>query len=139
MKRQVGLWIDHTKAIIVTVSGETEETRHIRSNIEKHVRFSGGSSASPLYGTCSISGEGDQEGKFASYLNTYYDGVISLIRHADSIWIFGPGEAKAELEQHLVQGQLNGQIVGIETVEKMTDRQIAVKVRQHFQKSPTLR
>jgi hypothetical protein len=139
MKRQVGLWINYTKAIIVTVTGDTDETRHIRSNIEKHVRFSGGSSASPLNGTCSISGEGNQEGKFTSYLNAYYDGVISLIRHADSIWIFGPGEAKSELEKHLLQGHLNGQIVGVETVEKMTDRQIAVKVREHYQKSPTLR
>jgi hypothetical protein len=27
---------------------------------------------------------------------------------------------------------LGGRIVGIETVDKMTDRQIAAKVRQHF-------
>ncbi len=134
MKREVGLWIDHTKAIIVTVTGEKEETTRVRSNIEKHVHFSGGSYANPLYGTCSLSGEGKLGLKFTSCLNTYYDSVISQIRRADSIWIFGPGNAKGELEKHLQGDQLNAHIVGIDAAEKMTDRQIAAKVRQHFQK-----
>lgn len=134
MKREVGLWIDHMKAIIVTITGESDETRLVRSNIEKHVHFLGGSYANPLYGTCSISGEGKQARKFVNYLSTYYDGVVSQIRHADAIWIFGPGEAKGELERHLQRDQLNANIVGVETVEKMTDRQITAKVRLHYQK-----
>jgi hypothetical protein len=32
------------------------------------------------------------------HLNIYYDAVIASIRGAESIWIFGPGEAKGELE-----------------------------------------
>jgi hypothetical protein len=134
MKREVGLWIDHTKAVIVTVTGDTDETRQVRSNIEKHVHFSGGSHANPLYGTSSIPGENKLDQKYAHYLSSYYEGVVSLIRHADSIWIFGPGKAKEDLEKHLQRDQLNAHIIGIETVDKMTDRQIAAKVRQHYQK-----
>ena len=40
MKSKVGLWIDHRKAAIVTVTDEGEETQQITSNMEKHVRFS---------------------------------------------------------------------------------------------------
>jgi hypothetical protein len=58
----------------------------------------------------------------------------SWIRDAESILIFGPGEAKGELEEHLERNNLGGRIVGIETVDKMTDRQIAAKVRQYFPK-----
>ena len=134
MKREVGLWIDQTKAIIVTVVGERQETRHVRSNIEKHIRFSGGSHAMPLYGTSTIPGEGRPDRKFILSLSPYYDGVISLIRNADAIWIFGPGEAKAELEKCLKRDDLGAHIVGIETVDKMSDRQITEKVRQHYQK-----
>jgi hypothetical protein len=134
MKREVGLWIDHTKAVIVTVMGEIEETRQIRSNIEKHVHFSGGSRGNPLYGTSSIPGESKQDRKYENYLNSYYEGVVSLIRNADSILIFGPGNAKEELEKHMQRDQLKAQLVGIETVDKMSDRQIAAKVRQHYQK-----
>jgi len=35
MKRAVGLWIDHRKAVIAFVANEGEEIRQIRSNIEE--------------------------------------------------------------------------------------------------------
>jgi hypothetical protein len=60
--------------------------------------------------------------------------VIASIRDAESIFIFGPGEAKGELEKRLASEGLEGRIVGIEAVDKMTDRQIAAKVRQRFTK-----
>jgi hypothetical protein len=56
------------------------------------------------------------------------------MRDAESILIFGPGEAKGELRKRLERNNLGGRIVAIETVDKMTDRQIAAKVRQHFPK-----
>ncbi|MBE0698595.1 MAG: hypothetical protein IH586_16885 [Anaerolineaceae bacterium] len=58
-----------------------------------------------------------------------------MTRYADSIWIFDPGEAKWELEKHLLRGQLNGHVIGIEPVEKMADHRIALNVRQHYQKA----
>ncbi len=35
MKTNLGLWIDHRKAVIVTVSGKGEETSIIKSKAEK--------------------------------------------------------------------------------------------------------
>ena len=125
MKRQVGLWIDHRKAVIVLVTDEGEETRLVESNMEKHVRFASGSSEDG-------SAESTRDRQFASHLDAYYDKVIASIRDAESILIFGPGEAKGELEKRLENKELGERIVGIETVDKMTDRQIAARVRQHF-------
>jgi hypothetical protein len=125
MKRQVGLWIDHRKAVIVLVTDEGEETRLIESNMEKHIRFASGSSEDG-------SAESTRDRQFAGHLDGYYDKVIACIRDAESILIFGPGEAKGELEKRLESGELKGRIVDIETVDKMTDRQIAARVRQHF-------
>ncbi len=133
MKRKVGLWIDHTRAIIVTIVGEKDETRYVNSNIGKYVHFSGGSYASPLYGICDISGKGKQDREFKNFFSGYYEGILSLIRYADSVWIFGPGAAKGELEQYLKDGLPNGRIVGIESMGKMTGRQVVAKVRQHYQ------
>ena len=70
--------------------------------------------------------------RVTGYLNIYYDAVIASIRDAESILIFGPGEAKGELKRRLERDNLGGRIVEIETVDKMTDRQIAAKVRQRF-------
>jgi stalled ribosome rescue protein Dom34 len=128
MKSAAGMWIDHRKAVIVIVSDQGEETKQIESDMEKHVRFSGGSRSEQG------GGEDQQDRQFTGHLNAYYDEVIAHLRDAESILIFGPGEAKGELEKRLASKGLSGRVVGIETVDKMTDRQIAAKVRQHFRK-----
>jgi hypothetical protein len=132
MKREVGLWIDHRKAVIVTIENEVDVTREIRSNMEKHVRFSTGTRSKDPSKSPGSTAEDMRDRQFKNHLGNFYDGVISFIRGAEAIWIFGPGEAKVELENHLKKDGLEGLIVGIETVDKMTDHQIAAKVRNHF-------
>ncbi len=125
-KNEIGLWIDHRKAVIAFASGDGEEIKRIESDMEKHVRFSGGAA--------DLTEEDMRDRRFTNQLNKYYDAVIACIRDADSILIFGPGEAKGELQKRLEELHLGGHIVGIETADKMTDRQVAAKVRQHFLK-----
>jgi len=127
MTTKVGLWIDHRQAVIVILTDEGEEIERIESNMGKHVRFAGGSSDDG-------SAEDMRDRQFTSRLSKYYDDVISRIRDAESILILGPGEAKGELVKRLEGEALGGRIVGIETVDKMTDRQIAAQVRQRFLK-----
>ena len=123
MNKRVGLWIDHRKAVIVKIRDEQEELMKISSNMEKHVRFSSGD------GSEDGSSEDVRDRKFGNHLNTYYDEVIAYIRDADSIQIFGPGEAKGELEKRIKHEGLKAHISAIETVDKMTDPQISAKVR----------
>lgn len=130
MKKEVGLWIDHREAVIVTVAhkgaDEGEEIKRISSDMEGHGRFSAHApEGSP---------EDQRDKRFANHLNRYYDEVIAAIRDADAILILGPGEAKGELKKQLEHEKLSGRIVGIETVDKLTEPQIVAKVRQHFLK-----
>jgi hypothetical protein len=127
MTREVGVWIDHRKAVIAIIAGKTEEMRQVTSNMEKHVRYSGAPQED--------SPEDQRDRRFTGRLNKYYDQVIGSIRDADSILILGPGEAKIELVERLGREALRGRIVGVETVDKMTDRQVAARVRQRFLKS----
>jgi hypothetical protein len=127
MTREVGVWIDHRKAVIAIIAGKTEKLRQVTSNMEKHVRYSGAPQGD--------SAEDQRDKRFTGHLNKYYDQVIGCIRNADSILIFGPGEAKIELEERLGKEALRERIVGIETVDKMTDRQVAARVRLRFLKS----
>lgn len=128
MGSEVGVWIDHRKAVIAILAGENEEMRQIASGMEKHVRYSGAAQED--------SAEDQRDRRATGHLNKYYDEVVACIRDADSILIFGPGEAKIELEARLAKEALGARIVGVETVDKMTDRQIGAKVRQRFQQSP---
>jgi len=132
MKMTAGLWIDHRKAVIVTISAEGEKTMEIRSNVDKQPgRFEGVRSTEP-YEAQLVKADDSRERDFMGHLDHYYADVIAAIREAESILIFGPGEAKGELKNHLDQAKLGGKIIAIETIDKMTDRQIVAKVREYF-------
>jgi hypothetical protein len=126
MTRQAGVWIDHREAFVVSIGEDGEKTERIASGMEKHVQFSGHSASEEG------SADDQREGQFAVHLGTYYDEVISHVRDAESILLFGPGEAKGELEKRLVTKGLGGHIAGVEAADKMTDRQITAKIRRHF-------
>ncbi len=124
MNKRAGLWIDHRKAVIVMISEDGEETTEIASDMEKHVRFSGKTDSEDG------SGEDVRDRQFENHLNLYYDRVVEVVRGADNIQIFGPGEAKGELRKRLEHHGLKGRVLAIEAADKMTDRQIAAKVRE---------
>jgi hypothetical protein len=134
MKAAGGLWIDHRKAIIVAVTDKGEETGLIISKVEKQLRRSGDSPLRGPYDSLQVPAVDSRQRRFTGQLNIYYDAVIASIRDAEAILLFGPGDAKDELKKRLKRNNLGGRIVGIETVDKMTDRQIAAKVRKYFQK-----
>jgi hypothetical protein len=132
MRIKVGLWIDHRKAIVLAVTDKGEETGLIISMVEKQLQRSGDSPLKGRYESQKVPADDSRQRTFAGNLNIYYDAVIASIRDAESILIFGPGEAKGELKQRLKKSKLGGRIAGIETVDKMTDRQISAKIRQYF-------
>ena len=128
----MGVWIDHRKAIILAVTEKGDRMKLILSDVERQLRRSGDS---PLKGhrkSPKVPPADRRRKPFAGHLNTYYDAIIAFLCNAESILIFGPGEAKGELKKRLKKEKLDGRIVGIETVDRMTANQIVVKVRGYF-------
>ena len=132
MRTKVGLWIDHRKALIVAVTDKGEEIRLIISKVEKQPGRSSGIRSTMPYESQLVPADDSRERRSKGLLNIYYNAVIACIRDAESILILGPGEAKGELKKRLERNKLGGRIVGIETLGRMTDRQIAAKVRRYF-------
>ena len=132
MKKEIGLWIDHKEAVIVVLTGEAQETRHIKSGSGQHLRYSGSSHSKTPDGLKEVTSEDQRDRKFGNILNEYYDQVIASVRDAETIQIFGPGEAKGELVKRMEHEGLKAHVLAVETMDKMTDRQIAAKVREHF-------
>ena len=120
MNTHMGLWIDHRKAVIVLSLKSEEDVKVIFSEVEKDP-------SSPIP-------EDSQDRKYQNQLNVYYDEVIDHIHGAESLLIFGPGEAKGELQKRLAHSKPADRKVETETDDKMTDRQISAKVRAHFDK-----
>jgi hypothetical protein len=125
MDKKVGLWIDRTKAVIVSIANNMEAKRIISSDMQNYV----------LYSTV-VPGDGSPENirdrRFWNHLNEYYDQIVAHIRDAGEIQIFGPEVAKYELQKRLEAEGLAGHIVSLEDAGKMTDLQIAIKVQKRF-------
>ncbi len=66
------------------------------------------------------------------HLAKFYDEVVSCLRSAEAILLFGPGEAKGELKKRIERDKLDLRIRRFETSDKMTERQISQKVRRHY-------
>ncbi len=132
MQKQVGLWIDHRKVVIVEIENKTVVTREIESNMEKHIRFSSNLQSNAANKSQGSTEEDTRDRKFGNHLDKFYEKITSNIRDADSIWIIGPGEAKIELESYLKNHAICGSITGVEPADKLTNKQITSKVRSYF-------
>ena len=101
--------------------------------MEKHVRASGGSRSSTIYGPQDILAEDRIYRKYKHHLDQYYEEVARALRGVELILIMGPGEAKGELKKHLQKpGQKLEPAIMIETADKMTEAQIIAKVKRHY-------
>lgn len=132
MRIKVGLWIDHRKAVVMAVTDKGEETGLIISKAERQLRRSGDSPLKGAYESQQVPADDSRQKNLTGQLNIYYDAIIACIRDAESILIFGPGAAKNELKKRLEKNSLAGRVISIETVDKMTERQVEAKVREHF-------
>jgi len=133
MKKQIGIWIDRRQAILVSLTDTKETVKTLVSNIEKHVRTSGGARTSTPYGPQEIMAEDRIERKYGRHLDRFYAEVMAELAQADAIVLFGPGQAKGEMKKRLERSKvLAKKLKAVETVDKMTETQIRSKVKEFF-------
>jgi hypothetical protein len=118
--------------VIVVVSGGRESASEIRSNVESQPgRVDGVRSTAP-FETQLMKADDSHEREFRGHLDKYYAEVVAAIPQAESILIFGPGEAKGELRKCLVRAKGRGNVIAVETADKMTHNQIVAKVHRYL-------
>ena len=131
-KRNAGVWIDHPKALMVLMTPAGEPTSLTVSKVEKHPQRSGDS---PLKGRYAA----DQVPADDSRQKAAHRGTQRLLRRSDRgssecrfVHHFWTGRGQGRAEEAALKRKLRGRVAAVETADKMTDRQIAAKVRGHF-------
>jgi hypothetical protein len=132
MHTNIGLWIDHRKAVIVFPSRSETETKVIQSHADRQPSRTDGERTGESYEALQTIADDVKDRKFTRQLNGYYDEVIANVHGATALLVFGPGEAKGEFIKRLWHEKPATRSVNVETSDKLTDRQIAAKVRDHF-------
>jgi hypothetical protein len=129
---KAGVWIDHKRAVLVTLTATGERTTTILSHVEKHPERGGDSPLKGRYEASQVPADDSRQRALTGELNIYYDSVIAGLRESDSLLLFGPGEAKGELHKRLVKLKQGARVSAVETADKMTGAQIVARVRAHF-------
>jgi stalled ribosome rescue protein Dom34 len=126
MSRDVGVWVDHKKAVIVSIAAGEVTTRTLTSDVGAHPRYAGSQEGG---------GEKKYEERHNQDLDRYYDDVIDQLGKPDAVLLFGPGDAKLQLKARLGRSKVSVSsetIVAVESTDKLTDPQIVAKVKEHY-------
>ncbi|MFE3867420.1 hypothetical protein ACFX5E_04940 [Flavobacterium sp. LS2P90] len=134
MKRQTGIWIDTSKAIIVTLEGgKDEKISEIDSDVENSVYHDKEGNK----GTFSGGHHGNSESKFENrkkeQIDFFVKEVLSYVKGADELFVFGPAETKIRLEQKIQDEKLfANKLKAVETADKMTLNEVVAKVKKFY-------
>ena len=134
-KKQTGVWIDTSKAIIVTLFDGKENVTEIQSGIENKVYHDD----EGLKGTFSGRRHSSSETKFDERKKNQFDhflkDVLSQVKESDELYIFGPAETKTKLEQkiHDDKAMPVGKLKSVQVAASyMTPNQIMASVKDFY-------
>jgi hypothetical protein len=128
--KKIGIWIDHRRAVVVTID-EGGESRHVvESDIERHAGPEGSRRTSTPYGPQATSLERRMELKNRLRITNFFKKVIKGLGQPDHLLVMGPAKAKREFVELLKKTGGRRVKVKMETADRMTEAQVAAKVRK---------
>ncbi len=131
--RKVGIWIDKEKAHIVTLSNDKEHFRTLESEVEDF-RIHGGSRSKTRWGPQDVVQDSKYLEREKHQLRAYFKNLAEILKKADVISVFGPGEAKDKFRKEMTEKYplLAAKIKTVQTVDSMTDKQVIALVKDYF-------
>jgi hypothetical protein len=132
---QMGIWIDHKEAILVSLLDARTTIERIESHAESHFRPSGGWKASGTSVAQSVAKEQTADQRRKHQFRNFYQEVIARAEKVNTLYILGPGEAKIEFAKEIqkIKGQPE-KIAAVEACDSLTDNQIVAQVKSFFQR-----
>lgn len=132
--KKVGIWIDHRRAVVVTIENGQESINTIESDVDHQPKAAGRSGNPTKWGPQATINERRIEENYRLHVVNFYKDVIKSIGKPDQLLVMGPAQAKREFADEVEKmPDLRSVPLKIETVDKMTDPQIAAMVRTtHF-------
>lgn len=131
--KNIGIWIDKDKAFIVTLEKGKETSVYIPSNIE-HFKIHGGSGTRLKGGPQDVVQDSKYLEREKHQLRNFFREVISLIKDADALAIFGPAGTNEKLKKELAAHfrDLNRKVVMVKKEDSMTENQMRALVRDFY-------
>jgi hypothetical protein len=132
MKNNMGVWINGTKAVIVNL--QNDSVKEVVADIDNNVHHGyEGDKGTFVGGGRHVNNEKTFAERKKHQTDHYIKEVISELKKADGVFVFGPSEMKHHLKTQIENDRnLASKLSAVETADKMTDNQIVAAVKKHF-------
>jgi hypothetical protein len=133
MKKQTGVWIDTSKAIIVKLENKQKDIVEIKSEIENRVHHKNNGNTGTFSGIRLNDNESKFDNKKKHQTTIFLNNVIEKIKNDDEIYVFGPASIKTKLKQSIEKDkQLAPKLKLTETAAALTRNQVVAKVKEFY-------
>ena len=128
--KKTGIWIDHRRAVIVTIEDGNESMQTIEGDMDRQHKAAGRRGNPTPWGPQVPVNEHKFQNNFKLHVTNFYKDVIKAIGKTDQLLVMGPAQAKHEFAGELEKvADLRNVPLKVETADSMTDPQVAAKVR----------
>lgn len=137
----VGVWLDHRMAQLFWADEEADiKVQQVQSEFQEEGEPVDGIEPAGEFAHAGGVQHARLENRRAEQLKHYYKKLDKILRDADRIFLFGPGQAKKELANFLKEDKgLRARIQGVENADKkLTQNQKAARVREFFELPRTM-
>ncbi len=120
--KQIGVFMDHSSAVLMEISGIIIGQKHIESEFTKQEKFKS-----------LQKGENFVHSKEKAFQSSYYKEIGDVIKSCHDVILFGPTDAKSELNNLLKEDQLFDNIkIEVQNSKKMSEVEMRIFVREYF-------
>jgi hypothetical protein len=134
--RNIGVWIDTQEATIIELLGSKVATKKLRSGITSKPRVEGEVSRKTTRASTGFDYQSSQKAHFENALSQFMKVVAHEIVQADSLFIFGPAEAKLQLDKEVRKSISGIRVAAVEPCDRLSDAKKVEKVRAFFAAKP---
>jgi hypothetical protein len=134
MKKQTGIWIDSSKAVIITFAEGREFIMELKSDIENRVFHHHEGNSGDFMVTRHINNEKKFDERKKQQTAHFLKMVIDEIKVIDELYVFGPAEMKTKLKKEIDGGDimLRNKLKSVETADNMTTKQMVAKAKKYY-------
>ncbi|WP_282121963.1 hypothetical protein [Algibacter mikhailovii] len=130
---KVGIWLDKKEAFLVTLGNKEISEKTIMSNIENY-RIHGGSGTRFKGGPQDVVQDSKYLEREKHQFRKYFETIISEIKEAQAIVLFGPAETCSKLNRFIIDKhkELSDKVQDVVKMDSMTKPQVKARIKAFF-------
>lgn len=132
--RQTGIWIDSSRAILVTLKNGKEKVTEIDSKLENRMYQEEQGKKGTFFGRRHGSEERKFEERRKHQLHDFLESVVVKSKKSNELYLFGPAETKTALSKLIYEDKANVmmKLKAVEPADKMSLNEIVAKVKKFY-------